>query len=454
MFWQSHLSPESQPELKTALPGPKAKAIIDRDEKRMSPSYTRDYPLCIERGEGAWVFDPDGNKFLDFCAGIAVCSTGHSHPEVVKAIQDQAARFIHMSGTDFYYSLMGEVGDKLSELSPGPCNRKIYFANSGAEAVEAALKLARFHTKRQHIISFFRSFHGRTYGAMSVTASKSIQKTLFSPLVPSVHHAHYPYPYRDMFNAGSPEACVDACIDYIEKELFGRVVKPDEVAAFLVEPLQGEGGYILPPSSFLLKLQALARKHGILIISDEVQAGIGRTGKMWGSQLHEGYDPDILTSAKGLASGMPLGAMIARECVMNWPYGAHASTYGGNPVTLAAAKVTLELVENHYMANAEEVGGFLKQGLEALQQHYPIIGEVRGAGLMIGVEMITDQATKAKAPHLRNELVQKAFYKGLLLLGCGENSIRLSPPLVITKEQAVSALSIIEACLKELSAYS
>ena len=439
------------PELITELPGPKTAALIERDDKLMSTSYTRGYPLSIKQGRGAMVIDEDGNRFLDFCAGIAVCSTGHSHPEVVAAIQKQAADFLHMSGTDFYYDVMVQLSEQLNRLAPGPCHRRVYLANSGTEAVESALKLARYHTKRPHIISFYRSFHGRTYGSMSVTASKAVQKAGFWPLVPGVYHAHYPYPYRDLFNSGSEEACVDACLDYIKNYLFKMVVAPDSVAAFLVEPIQGEGGYVRPPADFLPRLQALAKEHGILIISDEVQAGIGRTGKMWGAQLYEGYDPDIITSAKGLASGMPLGAMIARECVMDWPPGAHASTYGGNPVCCAAAIKTLELVEGQYMANAQTEGDFIQSALKQLQGDTHVIGQVRGSGLMIGVEIVKDLDTHEKAPQLRDAIVDKAFEHGLLLLGCGENSIRLSPPLVINREQSQKAVDIIAQSIKELT---
>lgn len=437
------------PEIKTPLPGPKTQALMEKDHRVTSPSYTRGYPLSIARGQGAIVEDLDGNRFLDFCAGIAVCSTGHSHPEVVAAIQQQAGQFLHMSGTDFYYEAMAELAEKLA-LTATPTaqagSHKVYFGNSGTEAIEAALKLARYYTKRPAIIGFYRSFHGRTFGSMSVTASKTVQKQGFGPLLPGVFHAHYPYFYRDLFNSKTPEACAQASLDYIENVLFKTVVPPTEVAAFLVEPIQGEGGYIVPPDNFLPGLQALAQKYGILIISDEVQAGVGRTGKLWAAEHYPGYEPDIIACAKGLASGLPLGATIARAEVMNWPPGAHASTFGGNPLACVAALKTLELVETQYQANAATEGAFLLQGLEHLQKQYPQIGQVRGKGLMIGIEIVKDGYKKD--PHLRNALVDKAFEYGLLLLGCGENTIRLSPPLVISRRQSQAALELLEQTLK------
>ncbi|MBY0405816.1 MAG: aminotransferase class III-fold pyridoxal phosphate-dependent enzyme, partial [Cyanobacteria bacterium] len=332
------------PEIKTELPGPKTKAIMEKDDQYISTSYTRGYPLCIERGEGAMVIDPDGNRFLDFCAGIAVCSTGHSHPEVVKAIQEQAANFLHMSGTDFYYASMSDLAEKLAHLAPGGPDMRVFFGNSGAEAIEGAIKLARYYTKRKKLISFYGAFHGRTYGALSLCASKSLQKSRFSPMVPDVLHTHYPNPYRCLFNSDNTRCddneCAEATLDYIKDHLFKMVVMPDEVAAFVVEPIQGEGGYIVPPKNFLKGLQDLAHQHGILIIADEVQSGVGRTGKMWASQHFPGFEPDIMASAKGLASGLPLGAVIAKKHIMDWPPGVHASTFGGNPLACVSALKT------------------------------------------------------------------------------------------------------------------
>ncbi|MEM0951217.1 MAG: acetyl ornithine aminotransferase family protein [Cyanobacteria bacterium P01_H01_bin.74] len=431
------------------LPGPKVAALIDRDKQYLSPSYTRGYPLAIDYGYGAMVVDGDRNRFLDFCAGIAVCSTGHSHPEVVSAIHQQAAKFLHMSGTDFYYSPMADLAMALAHSMPGHAENKVFFANSGAEANEAALKLARHATGRQYFVSFFRSFHGRTYGAMSVSASKTIQKKSFSPLLPGVLHAHYPYPYRDIFKTSSPEDCATACLDYIENTLFKHVISPHEVAAFIVEPVQGEGGYIIPPDCFLPRLQKLAHHYGILIISDEVQAGMGRTGKIWASSHFAGYEPDILTSAKGLASGLPLGACIAKSSVMHWEPGMHATTFGGNPVACAASLKTLELLQAGLLDNAHHQGVYLKNKLTGLMHEFDCVGDVRGLGLMIGVELVKSKACKTKNSALRDWLVDRAFYKGLLILGCGENSIRISPPLVINKEQSDCAVAIIRELIQE-----
>lgn len=435
------------PHIKTELPGPKTKALIERDQKFISPSYTRGYPLAIKEGRGAMVIDPDDNRFLDFCAGIAVCATGHSHPEVVRAITEQAGRFIHMSGTDFYYENMVALAEKLASSTPGSPDKKVFFGNSGAEAVEGALKLARYHTQRPNFISFFRSFHGRTLGAMSVTSSKAIQRKHFAPLIPGVFNAHYPFFYRDMFNSKTPEECAQNCLDYIDEYIFKRLTPPENVAAFIVEPLQGEGGYVVPPPNFLPGLQKMAREHGILIIADEVQSGMGRTGRYWASEMHPGFEPDIITSAKGLASGLPLGAIIARSDVMNWPPGTHATTFGGNPVACAAALKTFELLEGGLLKNAQTQGKYLKAGLEKLCKTHDIVGEIRGEGLMLGVEIVKSKAGKEKAADLRNAVVDECFYNGLAILGCGENSIRFSPPLIICQEQSDAALAIFDKAL-------
>jgi 4-aminobutyrate aminotransferase len=439
------------PQIKTELPGPKTKALIEKDVRYLSPSYTRGYPLSIQYGYGAMVVDMDDNVFLDYCAGIAVCSTGHSHPEIVKTIREQSEKFLHMSGTDFYYTVMADLAEKLATTTPGSPDKKVFFGNSGTEANEAALKLARYHTGRKSFISFYRSFHGRTFGSMSVTASKSVQKSQFSPLVPGVYHAHYPYFYRDIFKSESPEACAQACLNYIEDYIFKMLVPAEEVAAFIVEPIQGEGGYVVPPASFMLGLQQLARKYGILIIADEVQAGMGRTGQLWASQLYPGFEPDIITSAKGLASGLPLGACIAKSQVMNWTPGTHATTFGGNPVSCAAALKTFELLEHGLLDNVRIQGSYLKARLQELAKRYDIIGDVRGEGLMLGLEIVESKASKVKAPDLRNDIVDACFYEGLLILGCGENSIRFSPPLIICEEQTDSAISIFERVLGKLT---
>jgi 4-aminobutyrate aminotransferase len=437
-----------RPQIKTKLPGPKTQALIEKDQRYLSPSYTRGYPLSIKQGYGAMVVDMDDNVFLDYCAGIAVCSTGHSHPAIVKAIREQSEKFLHMSGTDFYYTVMAELAEKLAHSTPGSPDKKVFFGNSGTEANEAALKLARYHTGRKNFISFYRSFHGRTFGSMSVSASKSVQKSRFSPLMPGCYYAHYPYFYRDIFGSDSPDACAEACLNYIRDYLFKMLVPADEVAAFIVEPLQGEGGYILPPSAFILGLQDLARQHGILIIADEVQSGMGRTGEMWASQLHPGFEPDIITSAKGLASGLPLGACIAKSEIMNWEPGTHATTFGGNPVSCASALKTFELLETGLLENVRKQGRYLKARLAELLPKYDVLGEIRGEGLMLGIEIVESKASRTQAPDLRNQIVDECYYHGLLILGCGENSIRFSPPLVICEEQTDCAVGIFETVLQ------
>lgn len=435
------------PQILTALPGPRAKAIIERDELVLSPSYTRCYPLVVDHGQGAIIEDVDGNRFLDFNAGIAVCSTGHCHPDVVRAIQDQAARLIHMSGTDFYYENMVEFAEMLSICGPGAVPRKVYFGNSGTEAVEAAMKLARYHTGRSKFIAFYGSFHGRTFGSLSLTASKVIQRKAFGPLLPGVFHAVYPDPYRRPPGVTAEDYAV-GCVRAIENQLFHTTVPADEVAAIFFEPIQGEGGYLVPPAAFFHELSALASRHGILLVCDEIQSGMGRTGKMWACD-HFGIVPDILTSAKGIASGMPLSAMMARSELMQWRPGAHASTFGGNPVAIAAAIATFRLLQNELIANAADVGAYLLDRMRGWPRRFPCVGEVRGLGLMIGIEIVQDQHTKERAHDLRDRIVDLAFERGLLILGAGQNVIRLCPPLIITRDQADFAVSTLEECLQQ-----
>ena len=436
-----------KPQIITKLPGPKTQAIIEKDKQYISPSYTRGYPFAMAKGEGAMVQDPDGNWFLDFCAGIAVNSTGHGHPKVIEAIKNQAEQFLHMSGTDFYYGILADLAEKLNEVSGLGGPAKIFFSNSGTESVEGALKLARYATKRTGVIAFYRSFHGRTYGSMSVTASKSVQKTYVAPLVSSVYHAHYPNAYRPMFTDGSsPEAEAQACLNYIEDYIFKMLVRPEEVAAILVESIQGEGGYVVPPKNWLPGLRAMCNKYGIMLITDEVQAGMGRTGKMWAFE-HDNIAPDIITSAKGIASGLPLGAIIAKADVMTWPPGTHATTFGGNPVACAAALATVDLLQNGLIQNAETVGNYFKSKLESLVSKYDCLGDVRGRGLMLGLEVITDKQSRGKNAKLRDEIVDKAYEHGLLILGCGENTIRFSPPLIITQQHVDIAIGILEQVL-------
>jgi 4-aminobutyrate aminotransferase len=435
------------PDIRTPLPGPKAKAIIERDAKFVSPSYTRDYPFVIARGEGAVVEDVDGNLFLDCAAGIAVNSTGVSHPDVVRAIADQAAKFIHMSGTDFYYEPQVRLAEEIARLVPIDGDVRSFFGNSGTEATEASIKLARYHTKRSGIIAFLGSFHGRSLGSLTLTSSKAVQRRGFGPFMPGVYHAPFPDPYR--FN-GSPDACAEVSLSFIRDQILTHLISPDEVAAVVVEPIQGEGGYLVPPPSFLHGLRELTTQHGILLVVDEVQSGMGRTGRMFASE-HVGLEADVVNIAKGIASGLPLGVTAARADVMNWPPGAHASTFGGNPVSCAAALVTIRLLRDQFVRNAAVVGEHLMNGLRELQQKHPIVGDVRGKGLMLGVELVRDRRTKERAVEERNALVQAMFRRGVLVLGAGKNAIRLAPPLVLTTDQADSALRVMDEALVEIT---
>jgi 4-aminobutyrate aminotransferase len=440
----------SRPRLVTPLPGPIAAKIIADDHRLMSPSYTRSYPLVVKRGRGCWIEDVDGNEFLDFTAGIAVNSTGHCHPEVVKAVQDQAAELMHMSGTDFYYEQMPKLAARLSAIAPMCGPHRFYYGNSGAEAVECALKLARYHTGRQNIISFIGSFHGRTMGALSLTGSKTQQKRRFGPFVPGVTHVPYPNVYRGCEGETETEraALGLSCARYIEEKLFKTILPPEEVAAIIVEPIQGEGGYVVPPDSFLQEIRSICDRYGILMIADEIQSGVGRTGKWWAIQ-HAGVEPDIVTVAKGIASGMPLSVCMAKAEVMDWVPGSHASTYGGNPVCIAAALATLDVLERVGVSNAAVVGDAMLDRMRTWVGKYPRVGDVRGRGLMIGLEMVADRGSKTPVGVLRDRVVDElAFERGLLLLGCGETSIRLCPALIVTQEEADLGLDILEECLR------
>ena len=436
------------PILKTPLPGPESRRVQEMDHKVLSPSYTRDYPLVVKSGRGAVVEDMDGNVFLDFAAGIAVVSTGHCHPDVVAAIQKQAAELIHMSGTDFYYPQLVELAERLAAIAPGKEPKRVFFGNSGTEAVEAAIKLARYHTKRDKIVAYYGCFHGRTLGALSLTASKTIQRKGFGPLVPGTYHIPYPNRYRCPLGH-RPEVCCKEATSVLENDLFRRIVDPEEVAAIFIEPIQGEGGYLPAPAEYLLDLQRICRKYGILLVCDEVQSGMGRTGQWWASN-DSGIEPDIITVAKGIASGMPLGATISRASVMNWTPGAHASTFGGNPVCIAAALATMNLLEKKYIENARRVGQHIFSRLADWPRRHRVVGDVRGRGLMVGVEIVKDQGTKEPGKELRDQIVEMAFRKGLLILGAGYNSFRLCPPLVIDTEQADFALITLDEIISEL----
>ncbi|MFZ4815242.1 MAG: acetyl ornithine aminotransferase family protein [Phototrophicaceae bacterium] len=434
----------------TLRPGKNGQAIIERDHERMSGSSVPRYPFVIERGLGAKVWDVDGNEYIDLAAGIAVTSTGHCHPKVVKAIQDQAAKFIHIAGTDYYYDVQTRLAEKLSHIAPFKEDARVFLCNSGAESVEGAIKLARWYTGRHQIIAFFGAFHGRTMGALSLTSSKTIQRGGFFPLIPGVHHVPFNNPYR--CGHGREEAACRAhcyCADYIEQVLFTRTVPPDDVAAIILEPIQGEGGYIVPDAAFVQQLRRICDEHGILLIADEVQSGIGRTGKWWAME-HFGVEPDIVCSAKGIASGMPLGAIIARDHIMTWPPGTHGSTYGGNPVSCAAALATLELVEEEYMANAVEQGEYLADALEEMRPHHPVMRHARidGKGLMIGLEMVLDEnRTPAKDVRDRTELI--ALENGLLILGAGKSSMRFCPALMIDRDTLNEGLQRFDASLTQ-----
>jgi 4-aminobutyrate aminotransferase len=404
----------------------------------------------IERGTGATVEDVDGNVFLDCAAGIAVNSTGHAHPDVVQAVTEQAGKFLHMSGTDFYYEPQVRLAEELASIVPIQGGVRSFFGNSGSEANEACLKLSRYTTGRQNIIAFFGAFHGRSMGSLSLTASKVIQRRGFGPLLPGVYHAPYPDRYRCPLGS-TPETCAAACVDFIEHELFTHLVSPDEVAAVVVEPIQGEGGYIVAPDEFLQRLRELTKKHGILLVADEVQSGMGRSGKMFAME-YTGVEPDMISIAKGIASGLPLGVAVARAGLMAWPPGTHASTFGGNPVSCAAAIATIKLLKDRLLANAADVGGHLMGGLRELAGKHPLIGEVRGRGLMIGVELVRDRQTKERATGERDAVVSGAFARGLLVLGAGKNAVRFSPPLVLTREQADTAITIFDEVLTEVEA--
>lgn len=434
------------PAIRTALPGPKAQQIIQRDHAAVSRSYTRCYPLVAEHGQGALVTDVDGNRFLDCNAGIAVVAAGHCHPAIVDAIQRQAAKLVHMSGTDFYYENMVSLAERLARLAPAPAPHRVYFGNSGAEAIEAAIKLARYHTGRDKFIAFLGGFHGRTMGALSLTASKAVQRHRFSPLVPGVTHIPFAYCYRCAYGR-QPETCAVDCVRVIEDRLFKTILPAGEVAAIVLEPIQGEGGYVVPPPKFFDELTRLARKYGILLIADEVQSGMGRTGKWWASQ-HFGFEPDILAVAKGIAGGLPLSATVARAEVMNWGPGSHASTFGGNPVAVAAALATVELIERELLENAARIGERMMDRMRAWPHRFPTVGDVRGRGLMIGFELVRDPTSRQPCGELRDWLVQAAFERGLLALGAGENTVRLSPPLVLTAAQADFIVDSFEDLLR------
>jgi 4-aminobutyrate aminotransferase len=419
------------PWIVTPPPGPRAVAAVSRDERVTSTSYSRPYPLVATRAHGSVVEDVDGNRFLDFTAGIAVCSTGHCHAAVVKAIEAQAKNLIHICGSDFYYEPMIALAEKLTDIVPGPGSKRVFLTNSGAETIEAAIKLARHHTRRKWIIAFYGAFHGRTMGALSLTSSKVRQKERFAPLLPMVAHA----PYGDL--------------DFIENTLFKTQVPPDEVAAIFVEPILGEGGYIVPPPEFLPGLRKLCDHHGILLVMDEIQTGMGRTGKMFACE-HVDVAPDLMCLAKGIASGMPIGALVAAENVMRWPVGSHGSTFGGNPISCAAALATIELLEKQLIANAGQLGQVAMAKLDRLAARRKCVRNVRGMGLMLAIDIVKPRSN-VKSPELRDRIVQEAFERGLMLLGCGECGIRIVPPLCINHTQLEVGLDVLDEAIATIS---
>ncbi|MCP2520056.1 acetyl ornithine aminotransferase family protein [Candidatus Aminicenantes bacterium AC-335-B20] len=436
------------PCIKTSLPGPKAKELLEKDKKFVSPSYTRPYPLTVKKAHGMLIEDMDGNIFLDFTAGIAVNVTGHTHPKVVEAIKKQSEELIHMSGTDFYYAPQVLLAEKLAEIVPIKGEKKVFFGNSGTEVVEAAIKLARYYTKRPGIIAFYGSFHGRTLGSLSLTASKAVQRKNMAPFLPNVFHSPYAYCYRCIFGK-EVDNCKLECISFIKEFLFSKIAPPEDIAAIIIEPIQGEGGYNIPPEKFIKAINDLAKENKILLIVDEIQSGMGRTGK-WFAFEHFGIEPDIVTIAKGIASGLPLGVCVSKAEIMTWEPGAHASTFGGNPVSCASALATIELLEKELISNAKEMGEYMLSKLRELQKKHPLIGDIRGKGLMIGVELVKDRETKEKAKEERDKIVYKCFEKGLIILGAGENSIRFCPPLIIKKEDIDIGLKIFEKALSDV----
>ncbi|MDI6732613.1 MAG: acetyl ornithine aminotransferase family protein [Planctomycetota bacterium] len=437
---------DNKPYIRVSPPGPEAIKVLKKDARYISPSYTRAYPLVAQRGEGMMIEDPDGNRYLDLNAGVAVCTTGHCHPDIVRAIEEQSKTLIHMIGTDFYYRWQADAAQVLTEITPGKFAKKVFLANTGAEAVESGIKLARYAQRRPRMIAYIGCFHGRTMGALSLTASKAVQRRHFSPLLADVTHIPYPYCYRCIFNLSYPK-CNFACLSYLEDVIFTKVAPPEDVSAIIVEPIQGEGGYIVPPDGYFQALKKITDKYGILLIVDEIQSGMGRTGKMFAIEYWK-IEPDIICLGKGAASGMPFSAMVARAGLHKWPAGAHANTFGGNPVCCAAALKTIELLQESLVENARVCGNYLLKCLKNLQNKYDFIGDVRGKGLMVGVEIVKNRKTKTKDPERRNSIVQNAFKKGLLILGCGENTIRFCPPLIITKDDIDITMEIFGKVLR------
>jgi len=437
------------PKIVVTPPGPKARELVKRDEKVISQSFVRFYPLAIQSGKGCIIRDVDGNEFIDFNSGLVCLNVGHSHPKVVEAIKGQLDRFLHYSVTDFLYREVVEVAEKLVKITPGAWEKKVFFGNSGAEAVEAGAKIARWHSRRQLYIAFTSAFHGRTFGGMSFTASKPVQRRHFFPLVPGVTHVPYGYCYRCPFKLTYPD-CNYWCVDFIDEQVLQKYIPPEEVAALVFEPIQGEGGYVVPPPEYFQRLKKLADKYGILLMDDEVQAGMGRTGK-WFAIEHWGVEPDIVCVAKSIAAGMPLGAMVAKASIMDWEGGSHASTFGGNPVSCAAASAVIDVIQNEGLReNATKQGAHIMKRLEELKEESEIVGDVRGKGLMIGIELVEDKAGKKPASEKAAEVMMQSWKRGVAVITSGKSTIRIVPPLIITRELADAGVDIIVDSIKQV----
>ncbi len=437
------------PKIVVSPPGPKARQLIKKDENFVSPSYVRFYPLAIESGKGCIVTDVDGNEYIDFNSGLICLNVGHCHPKVVDAIKKQSEKFLHYSNTDFYYRPVVDLAEKLCEITPGKFSKKAYFGNSGAEAVEAAVKLAKWHTRKQRFIAYISAFHGRTLGALSFTASKPVQRRYFFPMIPGVTHVPYPNCYRCPFKLSYPE-CDYWCVDFIDEMVLQKYVPPEEVAGILLEPIQGEGGYVVPPPQYFQRLKRIADKYGLLMIDDEIQAGVGRTGR-WFAIQHWKVEPDIVCIAKSIAAGLPLGATVSRARLMDWEGGSHASTFGGNPVSCVAALASIDAItEGKLLENATKQGNYIMKRLANLQDKCEILGDVRGKGLMIGAEIVEDKDTKKPAKEKASKIMMRCWKRGIAIITCGASTIRIAPPILITRDLVDAAMDIVEDVIKEV----
>lgn len=438
------------PKIVVTPPGPKARKLVKEDERLISPSFGRFYPLVVESGNGCIVKDVDGNEYIDFNSGLVCLNVGHNHPKVITAIKNQCDRFLHYSNTDFYYDQVVNTAERLTEITPGSFEKKVYFGNSGAEAIEASVKLAKWHTRRQLFLGFIGAFHGRTIGALSLTASKPTQRRYFSPLMPGVTHVPYPYCYRCPFKLAHPE-CHYWCVDFIDEQVLQKYVPPEDVAAIVFEPIQGEGGYVVPPPEYFQKLKKLADKYGLLLIDDEVQSGMGRTGK-WFAIEHWDIEPDIVCTSKALASGLPLGAAVSRASIMDWVPGSHATTFGGNPLACVAAMAVIDAIkEEKLLENAAKQGSYIMKRLGELKEQCEIVGDIRGKGLMIGMEIVEDKKSKKLAPQKVSEIMIRSWKRGINVISCGASAIRIAPPLIITRELVDAAMDIIEDVTREVA---